>query len=79
MNTQHPVKTYTLQPNGVWTYEVQLEPSSAPCLPPQAEVIPVLGPDQMEAWIKSINARLGEVYCHPSQVQGELALGEVTR
>lgn len=56
--------------NGVWIHEVTLEPVET--------VIPVLSPDQHAAWIKAVNARLGDVMCAAGDVQREIAVWEVS-
>lgn len=63
-------KRHVQHANGVWTYEVTLENEGA--------TIPVLSPSQMEAWIKAVNARLGDVCCEAAQVQREIAVWEVS-
>jgi hypothetical protein len=54
--------------NGVWIYEVTLDPETTP-----ATVIPVLGPDQLEAWIKAITLRMGEPMPIPESHRIEVA------
>ena len=56
-----------VQHNGVWIYEVTLDPETTP-----PTVIPVLGPDQMGAWLKAITARMGE----PMPIPESQRLGE---
>ena len=63
-------KRHTMQPNGVWTYEVTLDPAetahnpalidtATPRRVPEASVVPCLSPNHMASWLTIIGAEWG--------------------